>query len=129
MSERPLVDVFADRVPGGHWGLTAPAVPGAVSLVSRLSQAERFMREAIAFVSQTPADSFGIKLHVKVNSEFDKELAETRALANHADLMQREAAERTRALVGQLRKAGMSGAEIGIVLEVSPQRVSQLSST
>lgn len=125
MSERVFV-VHAERAPEGQWGLTVPEVPGAVSLVSRLSHAEQHIREAISWVAELPKDSFTVQVVVKLDGDVGKELAETVELAAHAERLGREAAERKRRLVGHLRASGMSGADIAAVLDVSPQRVSQL---
>ncbi|GAA0621799.1 hypothetical protein GCM10009547_25700 [Sporichthya brevicatena] len=125
MSERVFV-VHAERAPQGQWGLTVPEVPGAVSLVARLSQAEQHIREAISWVADLPSDSFAVRLVVNLSGDVGKELAEVRDLSTHAEQLAREAADRKRRLVGQLKAAGWSGSDIATVLEVSPQRVSQL---
>ena len=56
----------------------------------------------------------------------DAEIAAVRAAVDHAERAQREAAARSRALALRLRDAGLTGADIAVVLRVSPQRVSQL---
>ena len=52
-----------------------------------------------------------------------------RAAVDHAERAQRAAAARSRALALRLREAGLTGADIAVVLRVSPQRVSQLMRT
>lgn len=125
MSTRPLYDVHAELV-GKNWGLTCPQVPGAVSLVRRLADAEEHIREAIAFVAGADPDSFDVRVRPLPGSEVDKEIQEIRVLSAHAEQMQREAGERMRVLVRQLRDRGISGTDLAVILEVSPQRVSQL---
>ena len=56
----------------------------------------------------------------------DAEIAAVRAAVDHAERAQRDAAARSRALALRLRDAGLTGADIAVVLRVSPQRVSQL---
>lgn len=111
------------------WGIVVPEVPGALSLVRRLSTAERSAREAIAWVLGVPQDSFDLRLVVEMPGDIGKELAEVRDIAAEADRMAREAADRKRLLIGQLKTAGLSGSDIAAVLDVSPQRVSQLTSS
>jgi len=126
MSKRPRYEVHAERV-GRQWGLTVAGVPGAVSLVRNLAGVERHAREAIAFVLDIPAESFDVHLAgFRLPGQVEKELAEARSLAADADQMQRQAAERLRAAVAKLKADGVSGSDIARVLDVSPQRVSQL---
>jgi DNA-directed RNA polymerase specialized sigma24 family protein len=127
MSKRRVVyQVNAERV-GRQWGLTVVGVPGAVSLVRNLAGVERHAREAIAFVLAVPADSFEVRLAgFRLPGQVETELAEARSLAADADQMQRQAAERLRAAVAKLKDDGLSGSDIARVLDVSPQRVSQL---
>lgn len=124
--QRRTFEVYASQ-DGKAWGLTVPEVPGATSLVRRLSAAERHAREAIAWVLDVPDDSFDLHLVVHMSGDIGKELAEVRELADHAEQMMREAADRKRALIGHLKGSGLSGNDIAVVLDVSPQRVSQLT--
>lgn len=126
MSERPVYEVHAELVNAKTWGLTCPQVPGAVSLVRRLADAEEHIREAIAYVAGVDPDGFDIRVRPLPGSEVAKELEEIRSLGAHADQLQREAGERMRVLVRQLKDRGISGADLAVILEVSPQRVSQL---
>jgi CRP-like cAMP-binding protein len=57
------------------------------------------------------------------------EIAAVRAAVEHAERTQRATAARSRALALRLRDFGLSGADIAVVLGVSPQRVSQLMRT
>jgi predicted transcriptional regulator len=52
-----------------------------------------------------------------------------RTTLDDAERAQRGAAARSRALAVRLREAGLTGADIAVVLRVSPQRVSQLMRT
>jgi hypothetical protein len=54
------------------------------------------------------------------------EVAAVRAETQRADQTQRDAAARSRRLARRLEAAGLSGADIAVVLKVSPQRVSPL---
>lgn len=123
-----MYDVVAEAINDGkNWGLTCPQVPGAVSVVRRLSDAEEHMREAVAFVAGVAPDSFDLKVRPRLSDEVDKEIREIRSLAAHADQLQREAGERMRVLVRQLKGQGISGADLATILGVSQQRVSQLA--
>jgi len=67
-----------------------------------------------------------VRITVTFDNELDAEIAAVRAAVDHAERAQREAAARSRALALRLRDAGLTGADIAVVLRVSPQRVSQL---
>jgi predicted RNase H-like HicB family nuclease len=51
----------ATRV-GDWWALECLEVPGALTQVRDLAEAESMMREAIAFVAEVPEDSFEVVL-------------------------------------------------------------------
>jgi hypothetical protein len=68
--------------------------------------------------------------HVTVSwdlGQMEQEIAGLRAARVMADEAQDHAADLARQVVSDLRHMGMSGDDIGKVLDVSPQRVSQLS--
>ncbi len=58
--------------------------------------------------------------------DLNAEIEQVRNLTREAEDMQRRSADRARALAQELRRQGLSGAETAVVLDVSPQRVSQL---
>jgi hypothetical protein len=120
---RRTYDVLVERV-GDQWGVTVPDVPGAISLVRKLSRAEEHIREAIAFVAKIDAAAFDVTVHLTLPQS--DELAEVRSLTLRAEQLQREAADRTRVLVKQLSADGITGGDLATILGVSPQRVSQL---
>jgi predicted RNase H-like HicB family nuclease len=120
---RLTYDVLVERV-GDQWAVTVPEVPGALSLIRKLARAEAHIREAIAFVAKVDPDAFDVTMHLTLPQ--NDELAEVRSLTVRAEQLQREAADRTRALVKQLSADGISGGDLATILGVSPQRVSQL---
>lgn len=125
MTGRPVYQVQASRVERS-WELTVADLPGAVSLVRRLAQAEEYIRESIAFVGQVAPDSFDLSFVFVLPEQIDEEIRLAREAARSADRLQREAAAKSRAVVSRMRELGFSGADTAFVLDVSPQRVSQL---
>jgi predicted RNase H-like HicB family nuclease/DNA-binding CsgD family transcriptional regulator len=110
----------------GWWLLTVPDVPGAVSQVKRLTQAQEYIREAIAFVLDVPAGSFTVTIDPALARGQDQ-ITEARRQSHEAEAAQRRAAALAREVVDMLMtREGLSGAETAAVLGVSPQRVSQL---
>ena len=70
-----------------------------------------------------------VRITVTFGTDLDEEITAVRAALDHAERAQRGAAARSRALALRLREAGLTGADIAVVLRVSPQRVSQLMRT
>ncbi len=58
---KPTYEVVATRS-DRWWGLTFPDVPGVVSQVRSLRQADEYAREAVAFVLGVEPDSFDLVL-------------------------------------------------------------------
>jgi DNA-directed RNA polymerase specialized sigma24 family protein len=110
------------------WLLTVPAAPGAFSQVRRLSEAEEHAREAISFVLDVAPDSFDVDVvpHLP-DDRLGSEIAVAREATREAERAQRLAAAQSRTVVQKLKQRGLTGADIAAVLDISPQRVSQLS--
>ena len=84
------------------------------------------MREYVACAEGVEPPSVRVRITVRFGNSLDDEVAAARADLEHAERAQRDAAARSRRLALRLREAGLSGADIAVVLRVSPQRVSQL---
>jgi predicted RNase H-like HicB family nuclease len=111
---------------GRGWILTVPEVPGAVSYVRGLGGARAHAQEAIAFVLDVPEDSFEVRLEPDLAPDDLAEISRARAAVAEAERVQREAAQQSRLVVAKLHREGLSGADIAALVDVSPQRVSQL---
>jgi hypothetical protein len=111
---------------GRGWILTVPEVQGAVSYVRGLGGALAHAREAIAFVLDVPEDSFEVRLEPDLAPDDLAEISRARAAVVEAERVQREAAQQSRLVVAKLHREGLSGADIAALVNVSPQRVSQL---
>ena len=111
---------------GRGWILTVPEVQGAVSYVRGLGGALAHAREAIAFVLDVPDDSFEVHLEPDLAPDDLAEISRARAAVAEAERVQRDAAQQSRLVVAKLHREGLSGADIAALVNVSPQRVSQL---
>jgi hypothetical protein len=92
-----------------------------------LRDAKRMARSYISLMLDIPEDSFDVHLTAKISSGLDDEVQRAREAVAELERLQREAALLSRAAVRDLKAAGLSGADVAAVLDVSPQRVSQLS--
>ena len=108
------------------WLLTVPEVPGAVSQVRNLAQAEEYAREAVAYVLGAEPDSFRLTVMPVLPEDLAGEVREARAAASELEALNTRVSRLSRKAAADLRSAGLTGADTAAVLGVSPQRVSQL---
>ena len=127
---RLSVEVVARRWEHG-WELHVSDERGPLVVLPtrRLSAAERTVRDFVVEHEGVSPRSVKVRVTVTFDNGLDAEIAAVRAAVDHAERAQREAAARSRALALRLREAGLTGADIAVVLRVSPQRVSQLMRT
>jgi hypothetical protein len=112
---------------GAGGALQCVEVPGAISQVRRLSQADD-IKEAIAFVAQVPESDIQLALVPELPEGVQLHLDRARVLRDQAASARREAATESRLAAHQLADAGMTMREIGTLLGVSHQRAGQLLS-
>ena len=116
--------VTAERS-GRWWSLQCVEVPGALSQVARLDQADQ-IREAIAFVAGVPTESVEIQLRVDLPESVQAHLAAAARLRDEADAARSESAAEVRRAARELASRGISLRDIGTMLDVSHQRAHQL---
>jgi hypothetical protein len=92
--------------------------------VERLTGVERAVRAHLAVLGFSDASTAPVV--VDYGPELGQEVAAVREARDAADGWVRYAAERSRELTLRLVAEGLSGAEVAMVLGISPQRVSQL---
>jgi len=94
-----------------------------------LWDAEDMARDLIGRREDVPRDAFTVTITPEIGGGLDEESRAAREAVSAADQAQRQAAAQSRATARRLRQAGLSGRDIAKVLNVSPQRVSQLLRT
>jgi hypothetical protein len=94
-----------------------------------LWDAEDMARDLIGRREDVPRDAFTVTITPEIGGGLDEESRAAREAVSAADRAQRQAAAQSRATARRLRQAGLSGRDIAKVLNVSPQRVSQLLRT
>ena len=94
-----------------------------------LWDAEEMARDLISRREDLPEDAFTVTVTPEIGGGLDEESRAAREAVSAADRAQRQAAAQSRAMARRLRQAGLSGRDIAKVLNVSPQRVSQLLRT
>jgi hypothetical protein len=123
----PIVYTVSARRWARGWELHIIDAAGeeiGVTQTRRLSGARAMVRDYLEVDGRPAADD------IHVVPELDAELRDrvnaARAAVRRAAEQQERAAAASRTAVEELKEAGLSGYEIAAVLEVSPQRVSQL---
>jgi hypothetical protein len=111
---------------GKWWVLQGVEFPSAFSQVHRLAEAETVAREAVAFVSGEPEDSFDLVVVPEVPEAFRTERALAEQASRQAGDSNREAAEHSRRAVRALTAAGYTLRDIGDLMGISHQRAAQL---
>jgi hypothetical protein len=94
-----------------------------------LWDAEEMARDLIARRADLPQEAFTVTITPQIGGGLDEETRAAREAVSAANQAQRQAAAQSRAAARRLRQAGLSGRDIAKVLDVSPQRVSQLLRT
>lgn len=123
-----MVAVKTYRVAARRWarGWELHIEGVGVTQCRTLGEAESMVRDYIAADLDVDPDSFQIHLTVSLGDDLDSLLGEARDASREAIEAQNHAAETSRMLARRLSEAGLSGREVAMVLDVSPQRVSQL---
>ena len=119
-------DVRARRWEHG-WELHIDGV--GVTQSRTLWDAEMMARDLISRRLGVPADSFAVAVTPEIGGSLDEKTRAAREAVEAAGHAQRMAATQSREAARELREAGLSGRDIAKVLDVSPQRVSQLLKT
>jgi predicted RNase H-like HicB family nuclease len=112
---------------GNWWAVEVPEIHGLYTQVKRLGQVADTVREAAALLTDEPIEAVIVRAVLPDNLQTIVD--QVRREAAEAEAAQRRAAEDTRALVARLRSQGYSVRDVGTVLGVSPQRVSQLAAS
>lgn len=111
----------------GWWGLYVPEVPGALSQVKRLEQAEDWIREPLGWMLDVPEDSFDFEIVPEIEDWHGLDWVEVRQRRQAAETELAAAREQQRLVVEQMREKGMSMRDIGALLDISYQRAAQVA--
>lgn len=115
---------------GGWWAIEVPEVPGVFTQSKRLDQVEEMVRDAVALMTDAHPAEIAVELIPVLPHDIEDDLRTARDLANQAAILQAEASAATRRVVVKLRESeGLSVRDVGRLLKLSPQRVSQLAAS
>ncbi|MHB1473987.1 MAG: sigma-70 RNA polymerase sigma factor region 4 domain-containing protein [Dermatophilaceae bacterium] len=107
------------------WELHVEGV--GVTQSKSLHSAARMAREYISLIEGISDEStIDVEILPKIDAALGQEVIAARKAVHELAERQREVAALSRAAAKDLAGSGLSGADIAVVLDVSPQRVSQL---
>jgi predicted transcriptional regulator len=112
----------------GEWWVLAVPDLDIVTQARRLDQAEPMVRDLIATWLDIPADSFRVSVTADLPDDVRADVAEARQLRQRAEVLTMTAAAASRRVVERLIGRGLRVRDVALILGISPQRVSQLSS-
>lgn len=108
---------------GDWWAIRVPDIKGLHSQARRLDQVPAMARDAIALMRDVDPAA----IEVEVHPEAPEEVEAARAARREADHAERLAREATARAVHALLHRGLTVRDAGALLDISPQRVSQIA--
>jgi predicted RNase H-like HicB family nuclease len=111
------------RRSGGWWAISVPQIKGVHSQARRLDKVEAMAREAIALMLDADPATIEVEVRPEVPARVQGALKARRAARD----AERRADEATRKAVAELMADGYTVRDAGSLLELSPQRVSQIA--
>lgn len=111
---------------GDWWSVDVPEVDGLFTQARRLDQIPAMVADAGELLTDIPAADFEVTLDYDFDPTARREIEEVKQLNAAAQRAVDEASRQSRAVVHDLRQRGLSVREIGVMLGITPSRVSQL---
>jgi hypothetical protein len=114
---------------GSWWAVRVREQPGVFTQAKRLDQVESMVRDALAGFLAVDPGSFDIEVVEVLPEAVVEEARRARQARETAGRAQADADAAMRRAVARLVRSGLTVRDVGRVLGISPQRVSQLTPT
>ncbi|QGX08819.1 hypothetical protein EEW87_17595 (plasmid) [Janibacter melonis] len=112
---------------GGWWAIEVPEVRGVFTQAKRLDQVAEIVADAVAVMKDVDPASVEVTIEPALSENTRVDISEAQRLSKAAEAaMSKASAQMRRAVAGALAE-GLTVRDVGILLDLSPQRVSQLS--
>jgi predicted RNase H-like HicB family nuclease len=108
------------------WVVDVPEIDGLFTQAKRLDQVEDMVKDAAALLTDKDESEFEVELDIALPGTFAEHVELARQLAADAAAAQAKASQLTRLAVAELSQAELPLRDIGVILDVSFQRVGQL---
>lgn len=112
---------------GAWWAIEVPEVTGVYSQAKRLDQVPEVTADAVATMLDIEPDEVEVSIKPRLREEVRKDVAEAIRLSREAERAQAAASAQMRRAVVDAIREGLTVRDTATLLEISPQRVSQLS--
>jgi hypothetical protein len=124
---KPAYTALCRRV-GGWWAIDVAQVRRVHTQARRLDQVEAMTRDVVALIRDVPPDTFQVVVEPHVDDDADHAVAASEAATRRAREVAEEANRLQREAVAiLLNKHRLTVRDAGMLLHVSPQRISQLA--
>lgn len=110
---------------GGWWVIDVPELE-VTTQARRVDQIEHMATDLIAAWLDIEYDAVHVDLEVRIPDNWQREVDHARQLGEAAERAKEAASAEVRKVAHHLRAQGLTVRDVGVVLGVSPQRVSQL---
>jgi hypothetical protein len=114
---------------GSWWAVTVLEIEGGFTQAKRLDQVPAMVADLVSLATGVPEADVHVEVKAEVPAVARQLWDASKRLAAEAQALQAEGAARAAAAVAELSTLGLSVRDIGTLLKVSPQRVSQLNHT
>lgn len=115
------------RRSGDWWAIEVPEVPGVFTQARRLDQVAAMVADAVSLMKEAPAESVEVVVRPELAARLQEQVTRAQVLAEAAAELHRTANAARQRLVTELRdNQGLTVRDVGAVLDLSPQRISQL---
>lgn len=108
---------------GSWWSISVPEIKGLHSQARRLDQVEDMARDAIALMLDVPAETFAVEVRPELPPAAARAVEARRAAKEASKKAEGGTTEAVRALLAD----GFTVRDIGTMLGLSPQRISQIT--
>jgi hypothetical protein len=108
---------------GKWWVIDVPGV--GVTQARTIEAAGATARDLVALMTDTPVEKVDVTVELSLGA-IRRDVERLQKQQRDLDRLAREASARSRALASTLHSLGLGVRDIGVVLNLSPQRVSQL---
>lgn len=124
------VNITAKAVQTDGWWVAFFTINGRKhgTQAKRLDKLEAMVKEAASLLTDKPESDFTVTITIDM-PQYIEAVQEYKEASKEADAAIQKAAQSSRAAVDTLKRAGLSVRDISTLMEISPQRVSQLANS